>query len=205
MDTCCEPHARQEKEQASRPDPPKGLKEREFRVLIELARGDDVQVGFQGLKRRLGLHQETLRRTLKSLGRMGFVDKREHGYGLTEKAQAVLQDYELPLARRSGIPVANLLLPTGATPDLLVENLAHRWFDGLRWFGVAQGPGEAVLMWEADGSDARVHLKIGLGSATAEVVACPDEDECLRLAGTVVSALLESLQTAVAEGPSFAA
>lgn len=205
MDTCCETCERPRQEGASVSDPPQGLKEREFRVLVELAHGDDVQVGFQGLKRRLGLHQETLRRTLKSLGRMGFVSKREHGYGLTDKAQDVLRGVDVPAPRRRSVPVANLLLPTDLNPDALVDDLAHRWFDGLRWFGIAQGPGEFVLTWEADASEARVHLRIGLGSASAEVVGCADEDECLRLAGTVVSALLDTMRSPPDEASAFAA
>lgn len=205
MDTCCGTCERPPQEQSPAADPPEGLKEREFQVLVELARDDEFQIGFQGLKRRLGVHQETLRRTLKSLDRMGFVRKREHGYGLTDQAQDVLRGVDVPTDRRSGVPVANLLLPTDLRPDHVVGDLAHRWFEGLRWFGVAHGPGEFVLTWEADASDARVHLRLRLGSASAEVTGCDDEPECLRLAGTVVSALLDTIRSPPDDGVTAAA
>ena len=155
--------------------PVEGLRERDQAILCELARGDDAQVGFQGLRRRLDLHQEALRRSLGRLERDGYVRRHPHGYGLTPKGSAVFEgDVSRHIDRRT-TPVAQVILPADLDAVDLVDSLSRRWFRGLRWYGLTQGPGETTLMWETEPEGGLVRLRVGVGTATAEVAAAPDE------------------------------
>src|SRR5687768_14684670 len=58
------------------------LPERERDVLTELARAQGGRIGFQALRRRLGLHPQALTRTLRHLETSGFIQRDDLGYGL---------------------------------------------------------------------------------------------------------------------------
>jgi DNA-binding MarR family transcriptional regulator len=200
--------------QTERAAPAPALKEREIAVLRALGQGDETQVAFQGLKRRLALHQEALRRTLRSLTRSGLIAKREHGYGLTEKGHGVVEAHALPVkTRRRALPAAHLLLPTNLPVEAVVEALSGRWFDGLRWYGIQQGPGEFSLLWESPTKGHQVRVRMGIGTATIELVGGTEAD--LKDVGALMTPLVDMLRSSdqhdsaidplAAAGPGYAA
>src|ERR1700730_16257648 len=55
-------------------------------ILRAIGEDDDArELSFQGIKRKLGLHQETLSRALHRLQRDGFVERLEHAYKISPK------------------------------------------------------------------------------------------------------------------------
>jgi uncharacterized protein YjhX (UPF0386 family) len=151
-------------------EPVPDLGDREVAVLSEIAREGEASVAFQGLRRRLYLHQEALSRTLRRLSREGFVARDEGGgYRLTEQGFVALRGRAPARARRDPLTVAQALLPPHVTTDMVVGQLARRWFRGLRWYGRAEGPGETTLAWLAEPSNATVRVRVGSGTVALEV------------------------------------
>jgi len=157
---------------APSPPPAPSLEERERSVLTELAREVDAWVTFQGLRRQLRVHQQALARTLRRLEQAGLVSHAEKGYQLTDAGFAALRG-EGARADRHVIPVVQALLPPHVAADAVAAQLSRRWFSGLRWYGVSEGPGETCLHWIA--GRGKVTVRIGAGSVTLEVEDAGDE------------------------------
>lgn len=152
------------------------LDDREFDVLSELARQEDGRTAFQGLRRRLGLHQQALTRTLRRLERQGVVEHDAHGYALTGQGHAALRG-RAPLAARRGdvLPLLQALLPPSVTADDVADRLARRWFRDLRWYGRADGPAGTTLTWLTVDRGLLVRVRFQAGMAVLEVEVPPGE------------------------------
>lgn len=129
---------------------------REQDVVQELGRFGDARIAFQGLRRRLGLHPQALTRTLRSLERAGIVGHDERGY------------FVIPKHRRAAAtgpdasyrPVFAAILPPHVEPKRLAQQLSRRWFQGLRWYGITEQPGEFLLHWILESDHASVRLRV---------------------------------------------
>jgi hypothetical protein len=134
---------------------------------------------FDGLRRLLGLHQETLSRVLDRLQEEGFVDKVAEGYRLTPEAGELV-----PRRLSSGlthVPIIQALLPEDVDVSSIVAGLKGRWFGKLHWVGYSQNEDGTVLTWiaEDDGIqvDAKftdtlliIEAKVGEGKETSSAV-----------------------------------
>jgi DNA-binding transcriptional ArsR family regulator len=101
---------------------------------------------FDGLKRRLGIHPETLSRAMDRLEEQGLVEKRADGYKATPKAKASVT--ALPLStNESSVPLLQTLLPDDMPLKQVVSELSGKWFGTLRWLGRAEGGEGIVLKW----------------------------------------------------------
>lgn len=149
--------------------PTDSLPERDVAVLAELASEGEAHVAFQGLRRRLEVHQEILARTLRRLEGGGLIARDEKGYRLTEQGFAALRGRALPLARQEVLPVIQAILPPHLDASDVSERMRHRWFRGLRWYGSAEAPGETTLTWLTESEGARVRLRIAGGQLALEV------------------------------------
>lgn len=152
------------------------LDDREFDVLAELARQEDGRTAFQGLRRRLGLHQQALTRTLRRLERQGVVEHDAQGYALTGQGHAALRG-RAPLAPRRAevLPLLQALLPPNVTADDVAERLARRWFRDLRWYGRADGPAGTTLTWLTVDRGLMVRVRFQAGAAVLEIEVPPGE------------------------------
>lgn len=138
------------------------LASREQSVVAELGRFGDARIAFQGLRRRLGLHPQALTRTLRSLERAGVVGHDERGYFVAPKHRRFVASEPTEAYR----PVFAAILPPHVDPKHLADQLSRRWFQGLRWYGITEQPGEFVLHWILDADLTSVRLRItprGLG------------------------------------------
>lgn len=112
------------------------------------------RIAFNGLRRALGVHPESLTRALRRLEREGTVTRTEGGYALTEPALG--GSGEFPHHR----VVASVELPPGAIAEDILGRLAGRWFGSLRWVGIHEHPGDPWLAWSTEGGRAQVMLAI---------------------------------------------
>lgn len=163
------------------------LRDRERLVLAELAQNADAQVAFQGLRRRLGLHPQALVRTLRSLESLGYIRRSPAGYGLAAPGAEALGARPLPIGP-SLRPVFAAVLPPHVTPDRLVDKLAKRWFNGLRWYGLVTTPREQILTWLTDEDRSVVQLRLADGMLGLEAEK-PREDAGFGLVGPLMEAI----------------
>src|SRR5512138_3059812 len=112
------------------------LSERDTDVLALIESEDLTVFTFDGLKRRTGLHPETLSRILSRLEEEGILKKEHTGYHVTPKIT------ELKLCPpRSETPTTSLIqtfLPSDLAVQQLISVLKGKWFGYLRWLGISE-------------------------------------------------------------------
>src|SRR5438093_12558735 len=131
------------------------------REVLELLRNEPSSaVGFQGLKRRLGLHPEKLSRALRRLERDDLVEKTQLGYRIGERARTLLTPTAMKPAIPS-IPILQTFLPPEVDLQGLATYLRGKWFGALRWYGLMETRDELTLSWlsEDDACQLDAHLR----------------------------------------------
>ncbi len=164
------------------------FQENDKRVLSVLNQDTELaenQYTFNGLARKLGMHQQSLSRSLHRLESSGLVEKGEAGYRLSKNLRAVLvKKSRLDLEGLAGkisrqhLQFSQLLqtyMPSSIGVEEIVERLVGRWFGNLRWLGLVEGDGGRILQWAA-GDRYQVNLKIVSRYAIVESNASGDKN-----------------------------
>jgi DNA-binding MarR family transcriptional regulator len=142
-------------------------------ILKAIGSNDTEQFSFQGIRRKLGLHQETLSRALHRLQRDGFIERIEHSYTISEKGQSTIS----PIKRlgeqvEQGDPYSVVLLQSVLPGDLnqrqLVDSMSYKWFGNLRWLGSSNRLGTTTLSWITSESGLEISVKIRDNTLTIE-------------------------------------
>jgi len=144
------------------------LSERDTDVLSLIDEEDLTVFTFDGLKRRLNLHPETLSRILSRLEQEGMVKKTPEGYRVTPKITKLkLQP------THNEAPSAQLLqtfLPSDLRTQQLILELKGKWFGLLRWLGMSENSEGVTLKWiTEDGGIQIAASKIGRASCRERV------------------------------------
>ena len=117
---------------------------------------------FDGLRRIIGAHPETLSRSLERLEEEGIVTKSPDGYSVTDKAR---ESFTLRPAfsgtRR--VPILHTFFPYGASASVIVSALKGRWFDTIRWVGMANSEEGVVMKWVTEDGSAVIDAKFASG------------------------------------------
>lgn len=163
------------------PDRGARIDDRVLEMLSERA----SRIAFNGLRRTLGVHPESLTRALRRLERAGTVTRTEAGYARTEPALGGSEEAH-PVRT-----VASVQLPPGAQAEDILGRLAGRWFGSLRWVGIHEHPGDPWLVWSTERGHAHFMLAIQRGSLRVLT------DLAVRGAGTEDGAAYELLAQAV--------
>ena len=146
----------------------------------------DNQYTFNGLVRKLGIHQQSLSRALHRLEDAGIILRTESGYKLRKNLRSVLVkksriDLE-HLAKKISkqhlqfVQILQLYIPTTVKVDEIVDKLVGKWFGNLRWIGLIEGDGGYVLQW-ANSDKFQVNLKIISRYGTIESNAVSEKDK----------------------------
>jgi hypothetical protein len=122
------------------------LKERDINVLQIIDEENLTCFTFEGLRRRLKIHQETLSRILNRLTEEKILKKTNSHYALTAKAKDLLKTQNQTSDSRI-LPLLQTFLPPEIPFDKIVSNLKGRWFGTLRWFGYYKTNEDVVLKW----------------------------------------------------------
>lgn len=126
--------------------------------VLEILSETSGRIAFNGLRRALNIHPESLSRALRRLERDGLIVRSKNGYALREPAG--LPTSSAPPRRT----IASVQLPPGAQRDDVLGRLAGRWFGDLRWVGLYEEPGEPTLVWSSSGLTGHVLLSIRGGT-----------------------------------------
>jgi hypothetical protein len=116
-------------------------------------------VAFNGLRRALAAHPESLTRSLRRLERGGTIGRDDHGYFLRDRIEP------LGLSRRSlrSHPLASVRLPYPIPPDAVLGLLAGRWFGAVRWVGTYDARRPPALVWSVLGLPGQLVLQVKRG------------------------------------------
>jgi hypothetical protein len=163
--------------------------------VVELLSEHAGRIAFNGLRRALGIHPESLTRALRRLEREGRVVHREDGYALREALPAPRG------AAPSSRTIASVELPPGAQRDDVLGRLAGHWFGGLRWVGLYEHPGDPWLVWSAGRATGHVMLSVRRGTLRV-LTEGPRSDE--RALEAAAYELLAHAMEQLREGPRAA-
>jgi len=122
------------------------LNERDINILHVLIEENLTHFTFEGLKRRLQMHPETLSRILYRLTNQDILKKNKKDYSLPSTTKKLLNK------KPNNSPTSNLkLLQTFLPPEIsiktLISNLSGKWFGNLRWLGYSETSEGAYLKW----------------------------------------------------------
>ncbi len=167
---------------------------------------NDNQYTFNGLVRKLGIHQQSLARSLHRLEGAGLVKKTDYGYKLTKSLDSVLvKKSRIDLENLSKTishqyaqfeQIIQLYIPTTVKVEDIVAKLLGKWFGTLRWIGIVEGDGGYVLQWTSD-DKYHVNLKLVTRYAVVEsdAVGAKDKSEATinahRILGHITKLLKE--------------
>ena len=130
---------------------------------------------FDGLRRITRAHPETLSRSLDRLEDHGFVVKSPEGYSVTDKARV-----SFPFRQVSGgakrVPILHTFLPYETSAGKIVSALKGRWFDTIRWVGMAESYEGLVMKWVTEDGSALIDAKFSAGQLDIDAKIAKDSD-----------------------------
>lgn len=137
------------------------LDEREREVLKFLSSEQNSYYSFQGLRRRLGFHQETLTRTLKRLEEAHAIERSPQGYKLRGNGESYSFNVRTnqPLPK----PIIEAYLPSQVDVTVLFQKLRGRWFSNFRWLGYSRDGEQLSMSWISEDGQMQLQARIGSG------------------------------------------
>ena len=155
--------------------PESSFSERDTDVLNLISQEALTRFTFDGLKRRLGLHPETLSRILSRLEQEGIVEKGPEGYRVTSKIDQI-ETLHSTISDESRMPLLQTLVPTNVSVEQLVLNLKGKWFGLLRWLGSTEGEEGITLKWITEDGSIQVNANILEPALTIDAKFLRDKD-----------------------------
>ena len=142
--------------------------------IIRTLVADGGTMAFQGLRRRMNIHQEKLSRALQRLEGDGYVQHTSKGYVLTSKGSSLahLWLYEPPKAYST---ILQSFLPGDLSPRTMAHHLEGRWFHNLRWQGIKDEGDQIILRWVTEVTGVEVVLHLAWGQVRVETDAVDRE------------------------------
>lgn len=131
---------------------------------------EESNLAFQGLKRKLGMHQETLSRVLHRLENDHLVERTEDGYRLTQRGSKIINPPIRGQTTKSS-KVLETYLPTDVSASEVISRLKYSWFSTLRWLGHSENDSEAILTWVTEDGRTQVRARFKGNYLTIEIAA----------------------------------
>jgi hypothetical protein len=147
--------------------PVSSVGDRDSDILAFLSQEDFTFFTFEGLKRRLGLHPETLSRILNRLEQEGIVKKTNEGYTVTREIAKHLKLHQTN-TNESRISLLQTFLPSDISVQQLISGLRGKWFGLLRWLGLSETNEDVTLKWITEDGDIQIDAKITETQLTIE-------------------------------------
>jgi predicted transcriptional regulator len=152
------------------------LNERDINVLQIIDEDDLTCFTFEGLKRRLKIHQETLSRILSRLTEEEILKKINNHYTLTSKAKELLETPN-PEFNKHPITLLQTILPPQIPINKITSNLKGKWFGTLRWLGYSNTNEHIALKWITKDGEAIITAIFSQGKLCIEAKAVSENDE----------------------------
>jgi hypothetical protein len=137
------------------------LDDREREVLKLFSTDQNANYSFQGLRRRLGFHQETLTRTLKRLEEAQAIQRTPEGYKLRENNHIFSVTFNAnPTPTKT---IIDAYLPSQVDVTLLFQKLRGRWFSNFRWLGYSHDGDMLSMSWISEDGQLQLQARISGG------------------------------------------
>ena len=149
--------------------------ERDADVLNLISQEALSRFTFDGLKRRLGLHPETLSRILGRLEQEGFVEKGSEGYTVTPKINGYVTPHRMNI-EKSRVSLLQTLIPSNVPVEQLIKSLRGKWFGLLRWLGFTESEDIVTLKWITEDGNIQVDANISENALTIQAKFLRDDD-----------------------------
>jgi len=130
---------------------------------------------FDGLKRRLGVHPETLSRILYRLEEKGIIEKATKGYNVTRKAQQLLRQHPT-YETQPTVPILQTLLSPDIPVQQIISSLIGKWFGSLRWVGYSETPEGTALKWITEDGGTQIEAIFTEGTLSIEAKPLTEKD-----------------------------
>ena len=130
---------------------------------------------FRGMMRKLGMHQESLSRSLQRLHELDLIEKSQLGYKLSEKGAFLAK--EDPKLKISYTPLLQTYVPSNVHASDIISNMAGRWFKNLRWIGMVESHTDHVLQWLSEFGSFDLNLRVSSNYITIESSATNEKDK----------------------------
>ena len=140
--------------------------------ILSTLQGLHGRMAFNGLRRKLGAHPESLARALRRLEREGLVERADGGYRSLATGAP-----EHPADFTDLRPIARIELPRDLDEATVLARLAGRWFGSLRWVGVVEQPGRRLLSWARRDGYGQVLLGVTRGILRVYVPEAANDDD----------------------------
>ena len=142
--------------------------------VIRTLEADGGTMAFQGLRRRMNIHQEKLSRALQRLEEDGYVLHTSKGYLLTPKGSNLAQ-HRLTETPKAYSTILQSFLPGDMSPSTMAHHLEGRWFHNLRWQGIKDEGDQIILRWVTEATGVEVVLHLAWGQVRVETDAVDRE------------------------------
>ena len=150
----------------------------DYRVLDVLGETKS-EYSFSGIMRKLGMHQETLSRSLHRLHELGIIDKSKLGYKISNKMQNLPKNKK----KQAYVPILLSYLPPRIVAQKIISEIAGKWFKNLRWVGMSEDDGQKTLQWIKQNGLFYINLKILPNYIVIETNANNDNDKADAISG----------------------
>ncbi len=175
--------------------------ERNLHVLSLLNSEPNLEVTFQGLKRKLGWHQEILSRTLRRLVRDEAIIRTDSG-GYKLNTDNKIGYLHKPVKRQDSVtPITYLWLPQDLSLVEVTSRLKNTWFGAWRWYSYSKNNSQRILTWISEDGCLWVNLRI-MGS-TILIESGPAEsvgrDRCIHAGYELLSHIMKFFKSRLAE------
>lgn len=156
------------------------LDDREREVLKFLSTEQNAYFSFQGLRRRLGLHQETLTRTLKRLEEARVIERSSEGYKLKDAGSTF--SFTVRGNQTFTKPVIDAYLPDQIDVTVLFQKIRGRWFSNFRWLGYSHDGNQLSMSWISEDGRMQLQARISGGKITIAADSSANNEESQRIA-----------------------
>lgn len=156
------------------------LDDRELEVLKLLSSEQNAYFSFQGLRRRLGLHQETLTRTLKRLEDARAIERSADGYKLRSSSNSF--SFTVRTNQPDPKPVVEAYLPTQVDVTVLFQKLRGKWFGNFRWLGYSHDGNLLSMRWISEDGHMQLQARISSGKITIGADTYTNQNESEQIA-----------------------
>lgn len=146
--------------------------DRDAEVLRFLGEEDLLGFTFEGLRRRLGTHSETLSRILHRLEDQMILEKTPDGYHVTHKGKEMMGVRPLGTSKHQStqhrVAILRTLLPYGRGLSEVITGLKGRWFGPLRWLGYSEDERGTRMKWVTGDGAVQIDAIFSEGELTIE-------------------------------------